>query len=69
MSLLENYEMRSFYQKGLPGVALYGEVLMSLMSIHLKEMHSIFLQYDISYFAFFESWVKELFSRQMPLDL
>ena len=69
VSLLENYEMRSFYQKGLPGVALYGEVLMSLMSIHLKDLHTIFQQYDVSYFTFFESWVKELFTGQMPLSL
>ena len=63
VSLIENYEMRSFFQKGLPGVALYGEVLYSLMDIHCKQLRDIFHIYEISCFDFFETWVQELFSR------
>jgi hypothetical protein len=42
ISLIENYEMRSFYQKGLPGVALYGEVLENLIELHLPAVAYIF---------------------------
>jgi len=42
ISLVENYEMRSFHQKGLPGVALYGEVLHHLIEVHLPAVSYIF---------------------------
>jgi hypothetical protein len=29
--MIENYEMNLFYQKTAPGVALYGEVLLSFI--------------------------------------
>jgi hypothetical protein len=35
VSLIENYELRQFYQEGLPGVVLYGEVLSTLLDNHL----------------------------------
>ena len=69
ISLVENYEMRSFHQKGLPGVALYGEVLHHLIEVHLPAVSYIFKQFHIEYFDYFDHWVKELFARQMPPNL
>jgi hypothetical protein len=69
ISLIENYEMRSFYQKGLPGVALYGEVLDHLIDVHLPAVAYIFKQYHIVYFDYFDTWVKELFMRKVPRSL
>lgn len=42
VSLIENYDMRKFFQPGLPGIALYGECLSKLIERHLPELSSIF---------------------------
>lgn len=34
-SLIDNYELRQFYQRGLPGITVYGEVLDSLVGLKL----------------------------------
>ncbi len=62
ISLIENYDMRQFYQKGMPGITLYGEVLSALLDLFLPELNEIFRKYDISYNDFFEMWVTSLFT-------
>ena len=69
VSLVEYYDMRQFYQRGLPGLTLYGEVLNSLLETHLPDLNLVLVQYDITYLDFFEEWANSHFLNQMPLDL
>lgn len=69
VSLVEYYDMRQFYQRGLPGLTLYGEVLNSLLETHLPDLNLVLVQYDITYLDFFEEWANSQFLNQMPLDL
>jgi len=57
VSLVDNYDMRKFYQKGLPGVAFYGETLYSLVHNHVPEVGRILDKFGITYFDFFEMWI------------
>lgn len=69
ISVVEYYDMRQFYQRGLPGVTLYGEVLNALLETHLSELNQALLQHDITYLDFFEEWASSHFLNQMPVDL
>ena len=69
VSLIENYDMRKFFQPGLPGIALYGECLDSLIQRHLPDVAAIFKKLNITYFDYFESWIHELFTSHVPLSL
>ena len=67
VSLIENYELRQFYQEGLPGVALYGEVLSSLLDKHLPLIGQILKKYNISSYEFFADWIQDLLAKRIPL--
>ena len=69
VSLIENYDMRKFYQKGMPGIALYGEILFSLIENHLPEVSQIFKKHKITYFDFLDNWIEDLFSSYVPMSL
>lgn len=69
VSLIENYDMRKFYQKGLPGIPLYGEILFSLIENHLPEVSQIFKKHKITYFDFLENWIEDLFTSYVPMSL
>ena len=69
VSLVEYYDMRQFYQRGLPGLTLYGEVLSSLLEMYLPDLNQVLLRYEITYLDFFEEWANSHFLNQMPVDL
>ena len=68
-SLVENYELRQFYQRGMPGIAIYGEVLASLIEQYLPQLGEVLRRHQITYFDFFETWASSLFTNEVPVDL
>mmetsp|Transcript_10092 Transcript_10092/g.17029 ORF Transcript_10092/g.17029 Transcript_10092/m.17029 type:complete len:238 (-) Transcript_10092:223-936(-) len=69
VSLVENYEMRQFYQQGMPGVTLLGEVFQTMIERHHPELADIFRRLTISYYDYFGVWAKSLFSMLVPFPL
>ena len=69
VSLIENYELREFYQEDCPGVALYGEVLSTLLDDYIPQIGKILKKYNISSYEFFADWIQDLLVKRIPLKL
>ena len=68
VSLLENYELRLFFQPGLPGVTLMGEVFQTLLERNHPEPAAIFARLGIDYSLYFPLWAKTLLSLHVPIN-
>lgn len=68
-SLIDNYELRQFYQRGLPGITVYGEVLDALVSMKLPRLAAALRKHGVSYTDFFEPWASSLLTSEVPVDL
>ena len=69
VSLIENYEMRQIYQKGLPGLDQHGEVIQILIGEHLPKLHAVFHKWGIQYLIYFSDWLFTLFSKLIPMEI
>ena len=73
MSLIENYDMRQFYQAGIPGHILFGEVLASLLDRYLPGFAGCLKRQGITYSDFFESdggsWISRLYAGIIPSEI
>mmetsp|Transcript_39059 Transcript_39059/g.59514 ORF Transcript_39059/g.59514 Transcript_39059/m.59514 type:complete len:313 (+) Transcript_39059:752-1690(+) len=68
VSLIENYDMRQFFQQGMPGITLYGEVLEQFSEMFVPQVLQAMQSLDISYIDFFMEWAKTLWSSQIPIE-
>ena len=53
----------------MPGITIYGEVLIGLVEQFLPELAEVLRKHQITYFDFFETWASSLMTNEVPIDL
>lgn len=53
----------------MPGIAIYGEVLESLVSMKLPQLAATLQRHGVSYPDYFEPWASSLMTSEVPVDL